>query len=148
MTDCHFNLINQSGCEIDEQLLERCFQLVCQGESPRQCFELNLVLCTDREMQKFNRIYRGSESVTDVLSFSSQGSQDPSLPPSVTPSHDIIIDTNQINRQKGKKSFEWELVKVFIHGLLHVLGYDHLRQNDRKEMQDKEFHYNKIIQGE
>ncbi|HOC95686.1 MAG TPA: rRNA maturation RNase YbeY [Candidatus Cloacimonadota bacterium] len=148
MTDCQFNLINQSGCEIDEQLLERCFQLVCQGESPRQCFELNLVLCTDREMQKFNRIYRGSESVTDVLSFSSQGSQDPSLPPSVTPSHDIIIDTNQINRQKGKKSFEWELVKVFIHGLLHVLGYDHLRQNDRKEMQDKEFHYNKIIQGE
>jgi len=148
MTDCQFNLINQSGCEIDEQLLERCFQLVCQGESPRQCFELNLVLCTDREMQKFNRIYRGSESVTDVLSFSSQGSQDPSLPPSVTPSHDIIIDTNQIDRQKGKKSFEWELVKVFIHGLLHVLGYDHLRQNDRKEMQDKEFHYNKIIQGE
>ena len=148
MTDCQFNLINQSGCEIDEQLLERCFQLVCQGESPRQCFELNLVLCTDREMQKFNRIYRGSKSVTDVLSFSSQGSQDPSLPPSVTPSHDIIIDTNQINRQKGKKSFEWELVKVFIHGLLHVFGYDHLRQNDRKEMQDKEFHYNKIIQGE
>lgn len=148
MTDCQFNLINQSGCEIDEQLLERCFQLVCQGESPRQCFELNLVLCTDREMQKFNRIYRGSESVTDVLSFSSQGSQDPSLPASVTPSHDIIIDTNQIDRQKGKKSFEWELVKVFIHGLLHVLGYDHLRQNDRKEMQDKEFHYNKIIQGE
>lgn len=148
MTDCQFNLINQSGCEIDEQLLERCFQLVCQGESPRQCFELNLVLCTDREMQKFNRIYRGSGSVTDVLSFSSQGSQDPSLPPSVTPSHDIIIDTNQIDRQKGKKSFEWELVKVFIHGLLHVLGYDHLRHNDRKEMQDKEFHYNKIIQGE
>ncbi|HQF67534.1 MAG TPA: rRNA maturation RNase YbeY [Candidatus Cloacimonadota bacterium] len=148
MTDCQFNLINKSESEVDEQLLERCFLSVCQGESPRQGFELNLVLCTDREMKEFNRIYRGSESVTDVLSFSSQGSQDPSLPPSITPSHDIIIDTNQIDRQKGKKSFEWELVKVFIHGLLHVFGYDHLRQNDRKKMQDKEFHYNKIIQGE
>ena len=148
MTDCQFNLINQSGCEVNEQLLKSCFQLVCQGESPRQGFELNLVLCTDREMQKFNRIYRGSKSVTDVLSFCSQGSRDPSLPASITPSHDIIIDTNQIDRQKGKKSFEWELVKVFIHGLLHVFGYDHLRHEDRKEMQDKEFHYNNIIQGE
>jgi probable rRNA maturation factor len=148
MTDCQFNLINQSGCKVDEQLLKSCFQLVCQGESPSQGFELNLVLCTDREMQKFNRIYRGSKSVTDVLSFCSQGSRDPSLPASITPSHDIIIDTNQIDRQKGKKSFEWELVKVFIHGLLHVFGYDHLRQEDRKEMQDKEFHYNNIIQGE
>lgn len=148
MNGCEFNLINESGRTVDPDPLRRCAEAVSAGEAGPGTREINLLLCNDAAMKRYHRIYRGSDSVTDVLSFSAAAEVPDGVSEQAAPaSHDIVIDTNQIDRQKGTNSFEMELMGVFIHGLLHVFGYDHVRQRDRNIMNQKELHYQELMQG-
>ncbi|MGC9361893.1 MAG: rRNA maturation RNase YbeY [Candidatus Syntrophosphaera sp.] len=146
MSECHFNLINDSGANLDEKRLRRCAEVVCAGERAQGECEINLQICTDGEMRQYNRLYRGDDSITDVLAFSAEDENlikpgDGSLP------CDIIIDINQLDRQKGTNKLEDELMEVFIHGLLHAFGYDHIRRQDRNIMEEKEIAYKQIMGG-
>jgi|GEM_PF-2244787 len=53
---------------------------------------------------------------------------------------DIVIDINMVFEQKGSKSFIDEFTEVFIHSVLHIMGYDHTRVKDR-ELMDRKQHY-------
>lgn len=70
MNGCEFNLINESGRTVDPDPLRRCAEAVSAGEAGPGTREINLLLCNDAAMKRYHRIYRGSDSVTDVLSFS------------------------------------------------------------------------------
>lgn len=148
MSDCHFNLINDSGTNLDEKRLRRCAEAVCAGERAQGACEINLQICTDGEMREYNRLYRGDDSITDVLTFSSSDAHaSPVISKNMPMTCDIIIDINQLDRQKGSNKLEDELMEVFIHGLLHAFGYDHIRGQDRNIMEEKEIAYKQIMDG-
>ena len=91
----------------------------------------SVVLVNDAEMKTYNRDFRGEDRATDVLSFSYEeddGEEKPYL-------GDILISVDAAARQQRKTLLE-ELQVLSLHGLLHLLGYDH--QADQGEMETLE----------
>jgi rRNA maturation RNase YbeY len=83
--------------------------------------ELSLALVTDREIHTLNRQYRGKDKPTDVLSFPLADTLQPAL------LGDVIISLETAARQAQRRghSLREELQTLLIHGILHLLGYDH-----------------------
>ncbi len=88
----------------------------------------------DAEIRRLNRMYRKKDKITDVLSFGSpDGDRSGYL-------GDVIISFPQAVRQAEDEDLELELTDLLVHGILHVLGYDHEKAEDADEMfplQDK-----------
>lgn len=87
----------------------------------------------DTRMARLNRIHRGKQGTTDVLSFAAQEGG------GVFPGDeigDIFISVPQIKRQAKvwNVSHKEELFRMLIHGVLHVLGYDHITKKQAKKM--------------
>jgi len=137
--------------------VEQIAELVLSGEMPKVFFHLSLSLVDDQEMKRYNRLYRGLNEPTDVLSFvTAQVSKDHDLG---IPKEklvncnsqvlcDIFIDIKQLDRQRGKNSMESEFRRILVHGLLHLAGYDHIRNSDAELMKEKEENYLKQLQGD
>jgi rRNA maturation RNase YbeY len=90
--------------------------------------ELSVALVDDAEMQRLNRDYRGKDRTTDVLAFAlregeATGTQEPGL------LGDVVISVPTAARQAAERghSLEHELTALLVHGILHLLGYDHER---------------------
>jgi len=88
-----------------------------------------------------NHKYRGIKKATDVLSFNFED-EDSSFP-TVGENKilgDIIISVETAQKQANKlnHNIDREIVVLLIHGLLHLLGYDHIEDNDYKKMHKKE----------
>ena len=85
-------------------------------------------------IKELNKTYRDIDSVTDVLSFESGGEVDPETGREYL--GDIIICLEQAAKQADQSghSTEDEIGLLEIHGLLHLLGYDHLDDDQREEM--------------
>ena len=85
--------------------------------------ELSLVLAGNREIQKLNRLYRSKNEPTDVLSFP----LGKDLPKGEVLLGDVIISVEKAASQARERggSLEEELETLLIHGILHLLGYDH-----------------------
>ena len=88
--------------------------------------ELSILLVNDREMRALNRQYRGIDRTTDVLAFAQQegagGSPDGLLGDVV-----ISVDTARRQARSGRRPLGREAERLLVHGLLHLLGYDHER---------------------
>ncbi len=89
---------------------------------------------SDKEQRKLNNQYRGIDRSTDVLSFAYHESQDCPLP--VDDIGSITISTAIAEKQAKEFNhpFERELAFLFIHGLLHLFGYDHQTEEEASEM--------------
>ena len=108
----------------------------------RSC-ELNLILCDNEEIKKYNLEYRNIDKETDVLSFPmiddwSEIEDFPADIPVII--GDIIISVPKANEQAEiyGHSFEREAVFLFTHGVLHCLGYDHIEEDDELKMREKQ----------
>jgi probable rRNA maturation factor len=92
------------------------------------CLELSLLLTDDEGIRALNRAYRGQDKPTDVLSFPLWEEQPPISPGSAAlPLGDIVISlarAEAMARELGH-SARRETAFLFVHGLLHLLGYDH-----------------------
>ena len=100
--------------------------------------ELSVVLVSDRRMRRLNREWRGRDRTTDVLSFSQREGDGPS-PDGLL--GDVIISVDSARRQAAARgeSLAREGERLLIHGLLHLLGYDHERSApEARRMQRKE----------
>ena len=89
--------------------------------------ELSILLTGDREIRDLNLRYRGKDKPTDVLSFP-QDDEEP-LQGSPRVLGDVVISVETAERQAGEKghAFGRELTILLIHGVLHLIGYDHER---------------------
>lgn len=114
---------------------------------------MSLVVADDATVQELNRDYRGLDETTDVLAFSPQhwghyeGEDEPKAfwdgEPFVTPEGhqdfvgEVIISYPQCRRQADArgKSVDDELALLITHGVLHLLGYDHVEPEEEQEMQ-------------
>lgn len=106
---------------------------------------ISLVIADDETVHNLNREYRGVDETTDVLSFplwESLQSEGPDtngffLPPEeATPVGEVIISYPQAARQarEGKKLIRAELTLLIVHGVLHLLGYDHADPQQERRM--------------
>ena len=97
--------------------------------------ELAIAIVSDHTIRTFNRDYRHKDAPTDVLSFPTR----PERPAHAShPEHlgDIVIATGVARRQarEAGHSYATELKVLALHGLLHLLGYDHHARSDRGRM--------------
>jgi len=119
-----FLLLNrQRGEAIDRQRLTRFLEAVAADIRPVGDF--SIVLVSDRAIRRYNREYGGQDKPTDVLSFRG----DPGY------LGDILISAETARRQSARSkslTFETNLERLALHGLLHLMGYDH--ETDDGEM--------------
>jgi rRNA maturation RNase YbeY len=87
--------------------------------------ELSLALIGDAEMQNLNAQYRHKDYPTDVLSFPAAKN----LPPEAILLGDVIISVDKAAEQakERRRTLHHEIVTLLIHGIVHLLGYDHER---------------------
>ena len=93
--------------------------------------DIELILTTDEEIRELNKIHRNKDKATDVLSFPLED-----MPGMPLGSIVISLDTAKRVANELGHSIEEEIKLLFIHGLLHLLGYDH--EIDNGEMREKE----------
>ena len=134
-------LTNKTDDIIDTDIFEELFLLVISGESKPPDSFVNLELTNDGTVRRLNKKYLGRDEVTDVLSFNADI-------PGINLIGDIIIDTNVAKNQKEHRTVEKELQILFLHGLLHCLGYDHISASDKKIMDAKEKEYLILLKEE
>jgi len=96
--------------------------------------QLSVVLVSNKEIQKLNETWMGKDYATDVLSFPLDLEEPlPGLPYEIG---ELVISLEKAQEQAGEygHSFERELAFLFVHGCLHVLGFDHMNAKDEKDM--------------
>ena len=97
--------------------------------------EVSVTFINDEAIQQLNNQYRNKNKPTDVLSFSLQEGEFGCINPDVLGDVVISVETAQKNAQKNNLSFEQEINFLIIHGLLHLLGFNH--ENTTKEQTRK-----------
>jgi probable rRNA maturation factor len=100
--------------------LEKCLESLGLCEA-----ELSVLFVSDSEIRQLNRQYRDLDRSTDVLAFSMREGEDTQINPGVL--GDIVISAETAQRQGDEIGWglEKEIFKLLIHGLLHLIGYDH-----------------------
>ncbi|MDD3050752.1 MAG: rRNA maturation RNase YbeY [Candidatus Cloacimonetes bacterium] len=125
---------NQTETPIEISYFQTISDIVWRGENKENGSFVSLILINSEAMKELNRKYRGKNQSTDVLSFECEADYANLL-------GEIIIDLDTAEKQKADGLLELELGKLFLHGLLHLLGYDHISFHDKKIMEQKEKYY-------
>ncbi|MBI3037570.1 rRNA maturation RNase YbeY [bacterium] len=132
-------LINnqQTQLKINKRWIALVADEVLKFEGVPENSELSVVLCDDDFIQKLNEEYLGNNRPTDVLSFPMES--DP-FEHGIRPLGDVVISVETATHQaeKLKYSTKLEIVFLLIHGILHLLGYDHDKKLDLTRMKKRE----------
>ena len=110
---------------------------------PNKRVSLTLLLSNNKSIKKLNKEFRDKNKSTDILSFPFNKKIKIS---NKTYIGDIIISYNFMNKPKSQniKNFKEKIIKTFIHGFLHLLGFDHIKNKDYEKMLREE---NKIYKS-
>lgn len=130
---------------VDEDWAKRVAQQVLRAEGVAPPYEMSLVFTDSETVQKLNRDYRGVDEPTDVLAFymlPQQGADSSFvLPPDgITRLGEVIISYPQAVGQAKEQghSVDEELALLIIHGILHLMGYDHEQPEEERRMRERE----------
>lgn len=118
--------VNGSGAGIPGSLLERAVEATLLEEGLEEG-EVSLTLLDDEGMGELNRRYLGRDRATDVLAFALHEEGEPPL-------GDVYVGADRARAQAGEAGIDLreELVRLAIHGTLHVLGWNH-PEEEREE---------------
>ena len=99
--------------------------------------EVTVVLDSNKKLKELNNFYLGIDEITDVLSFNS-GELNPETGNIYL--GDIVISLEKASDQAKEKNhpIEFEVLTLIVHGILHLLDYDHLTESDTKIMFEKQ----------
>ena len=121
---------------------ELFFKKICKAFPKKYQFSnkkvnLTILLSNNKNIKKLNKEFRKKNKSTDILSFPFNEKIKLSKKTYIG---DIIISYNYINYPKTQKlkNFKEKLIKIFIHGFLHLLGFDHSKDKDYKKMLKEE----------
>lgn len=129
----------QSDIEITNDIIEivkKSISEVLKEENLDDNVQVSISFVGDEEIQELNRDFRGVDSSTDVLSFP----MDDEFKIEETILGDVIINTKRVIEQAKEfgHSNTRELSYLTVHSILHLLGYDHMEEEDKKVMRAKE----------
>jgi probable rRNA maturation factor len=119
---------------IDTVLIERAVRTTLTQQAYAQTVEVSIYVTTAEEVHQLNRDYRAKDAPTDVLSFADDGADSPFVLPPDMPRYlgDVAISWPHVVAQAAEygHSDARELAFLTVHGVLHLLGYDHERDAD------------------
>jgi len=137
---------------VDGDFLKKVVSIVLEGEKIVKEVELSIALIGPGRMRKINRRYRGKNRVTDVLAFPESKilleKFKVGVAKKVQGLGEIVICLREVkkNAKRFNSSSEKELARVLIHGMLHLLGYEHEEAKEAKKIKEKEdFYLSKIL---
>ena len=129
---------------------ELFFKKICRSFPKKYKFlqkkvSFTLLLSNNKSIKKLNKNFRNKDKPTDILSFPSNKKLKKIKENYIG---DIIISYNFIDKPKSQssKSFKEKLIKTFIHGFLHLLNFDHIKDKDHIRMlKEEELIYKSVI---
>lgn len=118
--------------------------------------EMGLLIATEERVKQLNRDYRGRDEPTDVLAFSAREEVGSDFPPFVQPPDgvlhlgEVIISYPQaaMQAEEHRHSVNKELAILIIHGVLHLLGYEHDKPEPERRMRAREKEILSYIEGD
>ena len=132
-----FDIINNSGYEVEElKILEEYVHFVCKKEKIEQAI-FNIILVDENEIHTLNKNYRGVDRKTDVITFALEDGEE-FRNPEIRMLGDIYICIPVAYEQAeiyGHSRIR-EICFLATHGILHLLGYDHMEEEEEKIMFD------------
>lgn len=119
-------------------LLERVVEAALEHEGLELSCEVSLSLVDNEEIQSLNRLYRGKDYATDVLSFPMDNVNFPGVEEILL--GDIVISAEKAAEQAAEfnHSLEREMAFLTAHSMFHLMGYDHMEKAEELEMRIKE----------
>lgn len=129
--------------EAREADLTKAMNVVAELEALSPQTEVDITLVDDAAIHELNRTYRGIDRPTDVLSFAlDEGEEEPEVDDDEI-EHllgDVIISAPTAVRQGEEygHGLEREMTYLAVHGMLHLLGYDHMEEKDKLIMRKRE----------
>lgn len=140
MLDIDIQVDDQFADAVDAALIERAVAATLQAENVAESIEVSVLVTDDATLHQLNRDYRGVDAPTDVLSFGDDEDADEAPPhaafvrPPDAPRYlgDLAISYERVVGQAAEygHSRARELAYLTVHGMLHLLGYDHERGAD------------------
>ena len=129
--------------EVIEKVLSQCFKEE-KLENSKLC--VTVTLTTPKTIQEINKQYRNIDRATDVLSFPmfEKDELDSKIQENDFENEDIlgdiVVSVDKVKEQAIEygQSFERELSYMIVHGFYHLMGYDHIEEEDKKVMREKE----------
>ncbi|MBQ1775799.1 MAG: rRNA maturation RNase YbeY [Erysipelotrichaceae bacterium] len=116
--------------------LEEYYQKTLEILQIEDNYVLSLIICGPITIKRINRDYRNKDAVTDVISFALLDNEDAVEYEDCIELGDIFINRQRVFSQAKEygHSVKREFVFLFVHGLLHLLGYDHMNKEDEEKM--------------
>ncbi|MGB9846894.1 MAG: rRNA maturation RNase YbeY [Desulfotomaculales bacterium] len=113
--------------------------LAAHGEAGKKT-EVSVTFVDDEYIRRLNREYRGTDAPTDVLSFSMLEGDPVAGPEEERVLGDVVVSVPAAVRQSEAygHSFRREVAYLVVHGVLHLLGYDHQTKEEQEKMREKE----------
>ncbi len=133
-------ITNLTSGKINEEKLKKVASEVFEGETGKADFPLSVALVGEDKMRELNKKYLKRDYSTDVLSF--QGQED--FKGVYGSAGEVVICPSQVRKNAAEmdSDFEIELLRVLVHGILHVLGYQHEEsEEEAAKMEGRERRY-------
>jgi len=131
---------NLTSIPLNKKLLEKVARRILKGEKKERTYQsLSIAFVEPKRIKEINKKYRGRNKITDVLSFAESNisgiKSRASSSKKPTSLGEIVICPQKVkkNAKKYGLSFRDELILILIHGILHLLGYDHEKPSTRAE---------------
>lgn len=115
------------------------------GERDIRDAEISVLYVDDAEMASLNLRHRGRKKPTDVLAFPMRGAPGPAMGPNLLGDIVISVETARRQAEEADHPVEREIAFLLIHGLLHLLGFDHNEDDLGDEMRACEAAYREIV---
>jgi len=143
------------GC-LEEGWLQSVAEQVLLAQEAGAESEMGLVIATEERVRQLNKSYRGQDEPTDVLAFSATEEIGADFPPFVQPPDgvlhlgEVIISYPQAVTQaeEHQHSVKREIAILIIHGVLHLLGYEHDKPELERQMKAREAEILICVEGE
>ena len=138
------NIIFDEETDVAEKLVRQMTEAaeICVGEEgldPHFC-EVSFSFADEEEIRRLNAAYRDKDAVTDVLSFPQYDDLRELDNEEEICLGDVVICGRVARRQAEEygHSYERELLYLFVHSILHLLGYDHMEEEEKRQMRIRE----------
>ena len=138
------NIIFDEEIDVAEKLVRQMTEAaaICVGEEgldPHFC-EVSFSFADEEEIRRLNAAYRDKDAVTDVLSFPQYDDLRELDNEEEICLGDVVICGRVARRQAEEygHSYERELLYLFVHSILHLLGYDHMEEEEKRQMRIRE----------
>ncbi len=129
-----FEIINETNEEIDLQELEKFLNYALKCKKIRNAI-FDVILVDNKTIRKINKEYRSIDKETDVISFAFEDNEDMTFDCGrILGEIYIAIPKMKMQAKEYGHSEKRELFFLLVHGLLHLLGYDHMTKDDEEIM--------------